>query len=971
MSRRLPGYLLLGLLLLTAPAAATTIPDQVVVSSSTEWVTAGSSETAVITVQVFNGSTPLAGEYAVEYHVDPAYGQISPTSGVTDNATGTAAAVFTPATRSGTAPITVRVSYPVGGSTEVVEETLLQQIDHAAPYRIAEIAYLPEVTVAETTNITVRMEDRYGNPVDGRRVAETVYFMAGSPTGSAGFWDGGSYTEEITQPVDAAGNVTVTLKVDWMAGENVVWVDPPPGIADRYLTVYGKADGVPYSITQSVSPSTCSLPADGVSTFSFTYVLHDQYGNPAGGRGLWVNTSIGGEDRQLTTNSQGVVMITYGPKDTKGTVNITATVVDNATVTVTRQVEFTSTAPVDMLLSASPQTMPSRDVDPSVVSYIRAKVMDIKGNPVFGETVTFQIQNVDVGIFNQTDAPYLSSASAVTDNDGYAVVQFAPGAFTTDRDDPGYSQTATGTCDVVATWGSVSRTIPVAWKNYPYISVETFVEPETVEVNDTIDVTVRLRGDGWALQPDPIDVVLVIDRSGSMSRDNPPRISCAKDAAKTFISQMDPLKDKIGVVSYSSNATLDLSLTYDYSTVSSIIDGLSTGGYTATRKALYTSIQEMIANRTPDPEAVQAVILMTDGEFNYYGDPLARGRGYTDYWWWYPYITRHTWFSGLGGQIGEDNSNVFTEQNMSIFATNNNISIYTISFSDDIVNGSTTWNTLETLAEATGGRHYHAESGEQLTQVYTEIAGELKTEAGVNTTMDISFENVEVNSTPVAGDQVFDYVYADGVSTLIYSYNDTATIIPAHTRDDTANWTTNRVLPFDIGTIRLEQVWEATFRLKVKKDGNINVFGPNSTITFNNGTDSLDLPDMFITAIPDLNNTGVDFRDLSIWGLTATGAPPYHELLPLQWNVNYTGTSTVTEEIAYSSDGGYTWVLFDTKTADNTTSQDSTHLDVRDLPGGEYLIRVHAYAPDTPDAWDQLLAPVRVGAWNRAYIQLQ
>jgi hypothetical protein len=61
--------------------------------------------------------------------------------------------------------------------------------------------------------------------------------------------------------------------------------------------------------------------------------------------------------------------------------------------------------------------------------------------------------------------------------------------------------------------------------NYPYLSVETEVSDTKVSVNSTsehttniTDVTIRLKGDGYAMKPDPIDVVLVIDTSGSMKR---------------------------------------------------------------------------------------------------------------------------------------------------------------------------------------------------------------------------------------------------------------------------------------------------------------------------------------------------------------------------------------------------------------------------------------------------------------------
>ena len=62
--------------------------------------------------------------------------------------------------------------------------------------------------------------------------------------------------------------------------------------------------------------------------------------------------------------------------------------------------------------------------------------------------------------------------SAETNVDGYTIVEFRPGAFTTDRNDPRWSDTATGTATVRATWGNISRDIGLTWKNYPYLSVD-------------------------------------------------------------------------------------------------------------------------------------------------------------------------------------------------------------------------------------------------------------------------------------------------------------------------------------------------------------------------------------------------------------------------------------------------------------------------------------------------------------------
>ena len=103
-----------------------------------------------------------------------------------------------------------------------------------------------------------------------------------------------------------------------------------------------------------------------------------------------------------------------------------------------------------------------------------------------------------------------------------------------------------------ATWRNSTKIVPITWKNYPYLSASTRVTPATVEINKTIDVTIEFTGDGWALQPTPIDVVLATDRSGSMLKDDPDRMVSVMAASRSFIHQMDvsPSQDHIGLVSF-------------------------------------------------------------------------------------------------------------------------------------------------------------------------------------------------------------------------------------------------------------------------------------------------------------------------------------------------------------------------------------------------------------------------------------
>jgi len=1006
MDRWTYACLAMGLLLLAAPAGAL-IPDDITLTSDTPWLTAGSGETATITVNVTNSNDPVSGA-AVDLEVDSAYGSISRTHVVTGD-DGTATAVFKPGTRSGTATITATVSHEE--LDKPLTDSVEQQIDHEKPYRIANILYEPEVTAGETTEIVVQVADRYGNLVDGRRESaegsdpEEVFFMVGSPTENATFI-GATKPDEIEMPVNTAGDAIATLRVDTVAGENLVWIRPPAPIGfsgSRSISITGLG-GLPADITQAVDPDSGSVPADGDKVIELTYTLLDKYGNRAPGQGLWVNASIQRGDRPaerqdvlLYSNRYGQVAVTFGPEDSVGIATLTAKATANTSVSVSQTVVFTSTDPVNMLLTASPQSMPSRDINDESVSQVRAKVMDIKGNPVKGQNVMFTLDtdSINSGTYTATGEPYLefegrSEVKAVTDDDGYATVRFYPGMFAGLKED-GWSATAKGTATVRATWGSVSRDITLAWMNYPYLSVETEVSPETVAVNDTVDVTIRLKGDGYKLEPDPIDAVLVIDRSLSMmyniasdSGSNNERMEAAKDAATMFVGQMNSTRDRVGLVSFAKTTTVK-GLSNSFNEVNGSLNALNPQE-TATniRLGIYKAI--LLQQNPERPNAIKAVVIMTDGNWNDDGSPIGHGTGYPENASWvypFPYDNsenseNYRYYDGLGGTLlggtkdrwwDPDCEYMYcidgetTSQNMSVFASENGVKLYTITFASNLKNWVNT--SMGILATSTGGFYEHAPTDEKLKDIYKRIAGELKTEAGVDTKMDIAFENVSVTGVELPGAEVFDYVYDLGNSTYICNQTGFETTI-----NQTSQWNSGQKLHFEIGTIRLNQVWETTFRLKVLTDGNINVFGSGSTITFNDGADSLELPDTFITAIPDLNNTGITNRWLEV-DLADLGSDAFTDTVPLTWTVTYNGTKNIDKALAYSNDNGLSWTVFWAKTVDSSTTEGETLMDVSNLPAGEYLIRLVASAEDAPEARDTTDAPINIGDISRAYIKIE
>ncbi|MBN1432058.1 MAG: VWA domain-containing protein [Methanomicrobiaceae archaeon] len=974
--------------------------DEILIQSDRNWMTAG-GDPASIEVIVNNVSVTVQSVEFESFMVvnSMPLASLAPTGTVTPSVdTGSPWKTDFYCERSGVAEIHVTLNYIDNGSPASMLKTFQQKVDHAPMYSLGTPDYLYETTVNEAVTITVSALDKYGNLVDSKKEDDVggtpeSFEMISSPETSE-FWDGlGFNNNSIKLYVNSTGYATALFRVSEIAGTNLVNIIPPSGISPNLLTIKGLANAEPADIVVSVSPASGDppyQPADGISKFYIIYQLVDQWGNPSGNRTLYINsTDLTEPAFYRTSNSLGRIEISYGPQVIKGIYTLIASSVDNGSVSVTTDLEFVSTAPTDMLLTANPQVMPSHDVDTGFTSAIRAKIIDEKGNPVKGETVTFSIIPGAYPL-SQVAGPYLQSASAESDQNGQAIVKFVPGEFETDWDSLNYSKQSSASCQVRAEWNSTVRYINLEWKNYPYLSVLTNVTPETVKVNDTVKVTIQLVGDGWALQPDPIDVVSVADRSGSMIWDYPDRMVSLMAAMKVFSNEMHDGRDRVGLTSFGSTkgsnicvsgndigiddysgddsaykslyypgsgvtdyadyATVDLALTTDLAAFDAEVDNIVPRGGTPMRYGIYKAIKHVRDNGRED--AVKAIIVLSDGDYNDYGDPLARsGKSYT-------------YFSDLSSQ----------EQDMRVFAGNNNITIFSIAFADGM--SSSGRQVMERLAEDTGGKYYYAPDGEELKDVYKDIAGELKEAAGVNTEMELMFQNVEINNVTVpntGGDAVLEYVYDPDDSTLIENFysNGTHTSV---TEDQRAWWTENISLHFDVGTVYLNQTWQTTFLLKVLKPGNINLFNDTSFISFNGGADTLELPDTFITAVADLNSTGINFTALDVSGFHITNPGDITDTIDLEWNLDYTGSSSASQNLYYLRLGDNVWIPFKVLPGVGgpvSTMTQQSQLGIVDLPPGEYRLRLIASAADTADDMEELSTTIMIGASSGAYIKIE
>jgi Ca-activated chloride channel family protein len=171
------------------------------------------------------------------------------------------------------------------------------------------------------------------------------------------------------------------------------------------------------------------------------------------------------------------------------------------------------------------------------------------------------------------------------------------------------------------------------------------------------------------------DVVLVVDRSGSMSGS---KFVDLQNAINVFITTLDstPVDEEVGLASYSEFATEDVELTGQLVEVSDGLAALSTGGRTSISRGMDAGAAIMDRGRSVQ-FVERTLIVMTDGQHNEGPEP-----------------------STVATRLAADG-----------------VQIHTITF------GSGADKTrMRNVAAIGGGRHFHALSASELVDAYREIA---------------------------------------------------------------------------------------------------------------------------------------------------------------------------------------------------------------------------------------------------------
>lgn len=204
--------------------------------------------------------------------------------------------------------------------------------------------------------------------------------------------------------------------------------------------------------------------------------------------------------------------------------------------------------------------------------------------------------------------------------------------------------------------------------------------------NDNVTATFTLSGQGTPEMPQrkPIDLVLILDNSGSMYG-NPSLKS--REAAKNIVNLIQP-QDRAGVVAFHSSAWICQGLTNDTALLKSKISSIqSANGGTSIDRGISKAIE--LTNSQSQPDRTKVFILLSDGQ------------------------------SSANAAINQANA-----------AAQKGIIIHTLGLGSGINE-----SLLKTIAQTTNGTYHYSPTPEQLNQMMIDIGGEIFDTAGRDVTL--------------------------------------------------------------------------------------------------------------------------------------------------------------------------------------------------------------------------------------------
>jgi Mg-chelatase subunit ChlD len=161
---------------------------------------------------------------------------------------------------------------------------------------------------------------------------------------------------------------------------------------------------------------------------------------------------------------------------------------------------------------------------------------------------------------------------------------------------------------------AVSRPLsahPAAGQSPCVLRPDKQAAPTSLRYGQATTITLRAAGQ-CPERAVPLHVVLSIDGSGSMVQGG--KLTSARTAAKHFVDAVDLTTSKIGVVSFSSAASVLSNLTDQRTPLHNAIDGIATGMGTDIAAGIDASHDVLVHGRTMGAvQPIEAIVLMSDG----------------------------------------------------------------------------------------------------------------------------------------------------------------------------------------------------------------------------------------------------------------------------------------------------------------------------------------------------------------------
>ncbi|MCU0679674.1 MAG: VWA domain-containing protein [Planctomycetes bacterium] len=173
---------------------------------------------------------------------------------------------------------------------------------------------------------------------------------------------------------------------------------------------------------------------------------------------------------------------------------------------------------------------------------------------------------------------------------------------------------------------------------------------------------------------------------------SPTKITAAKTAANNFLALMG-LSDQSALVSFATDAVLDRTLTSDHAGTITTVNSLNTSGATNIGDAIKKGREELQSSRA-NPEAVKAMILLTDGMAN----------------------------KPNGNGMDENPLDVAYAEAQAALAAGLGFKIFTIGLGG---NGDINETMLQNIAAVTGAEYYHSPTQNDLEAIYQSIAWQI------------------------------------------------------------------------------------------------------------------------------------------------------------------------------------------------------------------------------------------------------